>query len=388
MDTAGNGYTISDDLTITIIPPDVNNPPMAQISSPVMQAVYNTRETIQFDASDSSDPDLDTLSYRWVLANKEQISELATFTMPALDLERGVHVITLYVSDGEYTVTDSISIYIKLHPDEVDTDNDGTPDGADDDDDNDGLLDVDEIRMGTNPRLKDSDQDGVNDKIDPKPLNPEIRLPDNKEGQYSYWDILILFVILAVFIIMVGAMVVFKRRSTMEKNRVLRHVTQEGRIVQRYEVLTGIEAPLLPQVKEMGVSLPPIAAQQVAPIKRARSLSETPNLPPTQKQPEAPAPKPAPAPAPEPAPEPVAPAPAPEPVPVPKRRMRTTAPGKAPGAIPTPEELTATAALPGQQEEQAPAKTTTTCDLCGSSIDVPPGAGSVECPLCGEKKNL
>ncbi|MEN8209646.1 MAG: hypothetical protein ABFR50_10395, partial [Candidatus Fermentibacteria bacterium] len=344
-DVAGNGYTISEDFQISTIPRKVNNPPVAEISQPEMQAVFDTKETITFDASGSSDPDpLSVLSYSWVLANKDEISKEATFDIPASTLERGVHVVTLYISDGEYTVTYSISIYIKQHMDEIDTDNDGATDGVDADDDNDGLLDEEELVKGTNPRLKDSDSDGVNDLMDEKPLNPEIGLPDEREGEYSYWDVLILFIILAVFIILIGSMVVFKRKASMERERVMRKVTLEGKIVQRYEVLTGIEAPLLPQVKEMGVSLPPVAAQQVAPIKRAASLTETPTLPPTA--------EPAPQPAPEPAPAP---------------------------AVATPEPAPAPEGAPGQGAN---------CDLCGSAIDVPAGATSVECPLCGEKKNL
>ena len=380
MDVAGNGYSVSEDFPINIEARVLNNPPLAEITSPEMQAVYDTRENIEFDASGSSDPDFSELSFRWVLADKTILSEEETLSIRASDLGRGVHVVTLYVSDGEFTVTDSISIYVRLHPDEVDTDGDGIEDGTDEDDDNDGLLDIEEERLGTNPRLKDSDLDGVNDELDPEPLNPLVIESDKSNEQYSYWDILILILILAVFIILISAMVVFRRRAAMEKSRVMRNVAMEAKIVQRYETLTGVEAPLLPQVKEMGVSLPPIAAQQVVPVKRAKTLTETPNLPPT-KQPE---PKPQKAPQPEHVPAP-APEPQPQPVPEPEApRRRRTVTGTTPGAVPTPEELTKTESLPG--ETAAPQ--TTTCDLCGSSIDIPSGAASVECPLCGEKKNL
>jgi hypothetical protein len=282
MDVAGNGYSISEDFAINIEARILNNPPLAEISSPEMQQVFDTRENIEFDGSGSSDPDFGGLTFRWVLADKSVLSEEETFIIKASDLGRGVHVVTLYVSDGEFTVTDSISIYVRLHPDEVDTDGDGIEDGTDEDDDNDGLLDIEEERIGTNPRLKDSDLDGVNDKIDYEPLNPLVVDEDTGDKEYTYWDILILIIILAVFIILISAMVVFRRRSAMEKSRVMRNMTMEAKIVERYETLTGVEAPLLPQVKEMGVSLPPVAAQQVVPVKRAKSLTETPNLPPTK----------------------------------------------------------------------------------------------------------
>ncbi len=47
----------------------------------------------------------------------------------------------------------------------VDADNDGQGDNADNDDDNDGLTDLDEVQIyGTNPYLADSDSDDINDK--------------------------------------------------------------------------------------------------------------------------------------------------------------------------------------------------------------------------------
>ena len=44
-----------------------------------------------------------------------------------------------------------------------DTDGDGIPDNVDTDDDDDGLLDVDELTAGTNPLLADTDADGFDD---------------------------------------------------------------------------------------------------------------------------------------------------------------------------------------------------------------------------------
>lgn len=391
-DVAGNGYTVSEDHMINIVPPVVNNPPIAEIVSPSMDDVFDTRDTITFDGSGSGDPDLlDELSYQWVLGNRNPMSTESVFDLDAGDLGRGVHVITLYVSDGEYTVTDSISIYVKMHPDELDTDGDGIPDGEDPDDDNDGLSDVEEERIGTNPRLKDSDLDGYNDALDADPLNPEITVEEDDKGIYSYWDILVLFILLGFLIVLISTMLIFRRRSSMEKDRVMRTVAMEGRIVDRYQQLTGIDAPLLPQVKEMGVSLPPVAAQQVAPVRRARDLSETPDLPPAKKEEEkeeekkeeAPSePAPAPAPAPEPAP---APAPSPEP----SSEEPKEGAGSMPGSVPKTEDLTGTASLPGSSEsESSGVGSTTTCDLCGSTMEVPPGASSVECPLCGETKDL
>ncbi|MDO8425688.1 MAG: hypothetical protein Q7T01_04225 [bacterium] len=54
-----------------------------------------------------------------------------------------------------------------------DTDGDGTPDATDSDDDNDGLYDFDEQRLGTDPLRADTDGDGVRDKQDAFPLDPK-----------------------------------------------------------------------------------------------------------------------------------------------------------------------------------------------------------------------
>ncbi len=52
---------------------------------------------------------------------------------------------------------------ITVTVDNTDTDGDGIPDDTDTDDDNDGLTDVQEAALGTNPLLKDTDGDGYND---------------------------------------------------------------------------------------------------------------------------------------------------------------------------------------------------------------------------------
>ncbi|MBM4098244.1 MAG: DUF5011 domain-containing protein, partial [Planctomycetes bacterium] len=52
---------------------------------------------------------------------------------------------------------------ISMTVDNSDSDGDGTPDATDTDDDNDGLTDVEEGTLGTNPLLPDTDGDGYND---------------------------------------------------------------------------------------------------------------------------------------------------------------------------------------------------------------------------------
>ncbi len=393
-DVAGNGYSVSDDYVISIEGIPVNNPPVCNIKSPEMNDVFDTQTEVILDATGSSDPDNDELQYNWILGNRSIISSLSYFEIETASiLGPGPHVITLEVTDGQRKVSKSISIFVKMHPDEVDTDGDADPDGSDPDDDNDELSDLQEIIMGTNPRLRDTDLDGVDDLQDPEPLNPLVWKEEEDKGTISYYTVLSLLIFLAVLILLIGSLIVMRRKSSMNKDRVERSVIAEGKIVSRYEELTGVGSPLLPQVKDMGLSLPPIAAQQVAPMRRAKELTETPSLPAKEVEAQAPAPAyPAKA---EPMEAPVPDAPTPDvKEPAPRRRIRRKtegAPAETTPGIPNPEDLTATAALPGSAEaapEGQPAGSATTCDLCGSSIDVPSGATTVECPLCGEKKNL
>ena len=394
-DVAGNGYSVSDDYAISIIGIPVNNPPVCNINLPGMNDVFDTQSKIVLDATGSSDLE-DDLEYKWILGNRSIISTSDYFEIKTGSiLGPGPHVITLEVTDGQWKVSKSVSIFIKMHPDEVDTDGDDIADGSDPDDDNDQLSDVAEILMGTNPRLRDTDLDGVDDLQDPEPLNPLVWDDKGVKGTVSYYTVLSLLIFLAVLILLIGSLIVMRRKSSMEKDRVERTVIAEGKIVSRYEELTGVGSPLLPQVKEMGLSLPPIAAQQVAPMKRAKELTETPSLPAKEEEAQAEAPAPAEPAKAEPMEAPVPDAPEPEnKVPAPRRRIRRKtegAPAVTTPGIPNPEDLTATAALPGSADAAAEgpqAGSATTCDLCGSSIDVPSGATTVECPLCGEKKNL
>jgi hypothetical protein len=361
-DVAGNGYFISPDYQINIVPIPSRSPPTAIITAPFMNQVNTTQDFIVFDATSSSDPDIDeTLTYEWVMGNRSVISNSASFKISAKALGPGIKIVTVYVSDGVFTDTDSISFYVKVHPDEADTDKDGTPDGSDFDDDEDGLTDEEELELGTNPRIKDSDSDGYDDKVDDYPLNPQ-RGPEDKKNLYSYYDVMFWVLLLSAVILLLGVMLVMKKRSTVEKNRIERTVSREARLVSRYEALTGIDAPLLPHVRDMGLSLPPVAAQQVVPIrKESASKPRTPS-PITPR-------------------EPAKPAPAPQQPPQAPNRRGTA--GSTPGSIPTPEALTKTQSLP-----TSAAGRSTSCDLCGSSIEVPAGSTIVECPLCGEKKKI
>ena len=55
----------------------------------------------------------------------------------------------------------------------VDTDGDGLGNNEDKDDDGDGLDDTEEVKLGSNPLVKDTDGDGIPDNWDPLPVDPD-----------------------------------------------------------------------------------------------------------------------------------------------------------------------------------------------------------------------
>jgi hypothetical protein len=63
-----------------------------------------------------------------------------------------------------------------------DTDGDGNPDITDPDDDDDGLTDVEEGVLGTDPLDPDTDDDAVTDDVDEFPLNPDEQTDTDGDG--------------------------------------------------------------------------------------------------------------------------------------------------------------------------------------------------------------
>jgi hypothetical protein len=84
-------------------------PPEIVISSPVDGGEYVSTSRIGFDASGTTDPDSDFLGYFWRSNLQGLLSERTAFLAM---LQIGTHVITLAVNDGNYNVTETITITV------------------------------------------------------------------------------------------------------------------------------------------------------------------------------------------------------------------------------------------------------------------------------------
>jgi hypothetical protein len=103
----------------------------------------------------------------------------------------------------------------------IDSDIDGIGNNADPDDDNDNISDENELLIGTNPLLKDTDGDNYNDGVDDFPLDEtrwEIILEKNKEnGDGFNWFIAIGIAIIIITILMIILFLKLRKKPNNKK---------------------------------------------------------------------------------------------------------------------------------------------------------------------------
>lgn len=370
-DVAGNGYIYSEDLPIDIKPEEINRDPVAIISYPQSQVKYLESKAILFDGSFSTDPDEQELKYLWY---SDKDGYLGTDPVMERYLSQDNHLITLHVFDGLSNKSISVEVSVIPDPTAIDTDGDDIPDFNDDDDDNDGLLDIQEdknknglfepLLNETDPKKADTDNDGFNDRLDLRPLDPAITEAED-ERNIPLMVAILIFVLVVISVIVAGLLFIMKMSADKRGMDSRRKLKRTRRSVKRFEVLTGVPTNDLPAIEAVQWALPAVIneASEFA-LEPPKSDDLLPESPEETKEEEAPGPDlddmevPGPAPA------------------EPQVEAQTEIPGPEAPAEPEPA--------------QAPSEggRMVNCSLCGSEIAVEEGAASVECPLCGEINNL
>jgi hypothetical protein len=104
----------------------------------------------------------------------------------------------------------------------LDSDGDGEPNYADIDDDNDGLSDFDEVVLGTDPLLIDTDGDNYNDLEDAYPLDPTMHAKDISEPEErtydTYWFLMV--PLIAIILLLVFLFVIWRNRKKGQELRI------------------------------------------------------------------------------------------------------------------------------------------------------------------------
>jgi hypothetical protein len=105
-DTSGH----SSSATVDFVVKAPNRSPVMVIDSPQDGATYNNTDDVLFDASRSSDPDGDPLSFYWTSSRGGHLGSAPSFSAR---LVLGSHVITLWLNDSMgYNITRSVTINI------------------------------------------------------------------------------------------------------------------------------------------------------------------------------------------------------------------------------------------------------------------------------------
>lgn len=218
-DSAGNRATADWCFTIDTTAPVISNPQPADQSTvntatPVISATYADDTGVNVSRVLLT---VDTID----VTGSATITETSvTFTL-ASGLSDGLHIVYLYVEDTVPGTPNGASLRwnFTILTDQTDTDSDGLPDawetdhfgdltkGPGDDTDSDGLTNIQELNLGTDPSDPDTDGDGDLDGDDPNPLVPS-------EADSAGVDPLLLAIIIIVVVLVLLLLwfFVFKRR--------------------------------------------------------------------------------------------------------------------------------------------------------------------------------
>lgn len=115
--TDDDGASTSKSIDVYITTP--NRPPTAIISSPREKEKFYEGEMIEFDGSESYDPDGDKISYKWEDIKRGKL--LGETSQVHITLKKGTYRIKLTVSDGELESYAEVNITVLEKPNELPT---------------------------------------------------------------------------------------------------------------------------------------------------------------------------------------------------------------------------------------------------------------------------
>ncbi len=113
------------------------------------------------------------------VVSSEPDTVYSEFTVPDKNFKISVDLKNVFPSDSQLGNNNAITSEQTV---DIDTDRDGIGDMKDNDDDNDGLSDSEEARLGTNPKKVDTDGDGYGDANDAFPLDRNEWLDTDHDG--------------------------------------------------------------------------------------------------------------------------------------------------------------------------------------------------------------
>ncbi len=197
-DAAGNSATV----TVVVIA-DTQDPHAVAGGDMLVEQF----EGVVFSASASSD-NLGIQSFNWRFVDGDEEILLSGVTAQHTFDEVGTYEVVLEVVDMAGNSDEDV-LLVRVSP-EGDLDNDGLQDeweeenfgdlneGAVDDPDEDGFLNLQEEDAGTDPTNSDTDGDGIVDGLDPDPLIPQA---EKGEELWDYWWVLVLMAAVVIVLL-------------------------------------------------------------------------------------------------------------------------------------------------------------------------------------------
>jgi hypothetical protein len=195
-------------------------PPVIANQNPLNESIVSTSTpTISATFHDASEINVSSVQLK---LDSIDVTGSATITVDGISfilasgLTDGLHTVYLYVEDISVAPNAADAIwYFTISTSTVDTDNDGLPDdweidhlgnlasGPTDDPDSDGLTNMQEYLLETDPSDDDTDGDGIKDGEDSNPLVPEG--DDGVSGDIWLWvAIIVIAVVLALVLYFFG----------------------------------------------------------------------------------------------------------------------------------------------------------------------------------------